>query len=255
MRRFLPTTVAALVLALAITVAATAAGERERWQDDAGDSQGVEFTRDITHTLVPTFFDKRAATFTCDDGSSFEDPLVVIAAGDGSGRDLDLKIGSDGSFSYSGPANWTKGAGTMAIQGRFAGATASGTVQWTSSRPSSDGSQTCSGSAAPAQWSAHCSEQCGGSSGGAITITTNGRPVIGQWALVDVTVNSDGAGRIAAFAHHGSRACGTFADEDGAAARKGTFGAIERLGEGQIPGSGTYVFHGKYIPDQFGHSD
>jgi hypothetical protein len=163
---------------------------------------------------------------------------------------VNLPIASDGSFSYSGPANWSKGTGTMTLQGRFSGDSASGTVQWTAQRPG------CSGSAGPAQWTAHCIEQCGGSSTGAISVAINGRAVIGQWALVDVTVKSDGAGRIVAFAHHdGLRACGTFADEDGAAAPLRRHGPVERLGEAQVPGAGTYVFHSKYIPDQFGHAD
>jgi hypothetical protein len=201
---------------------------------------------------VPTFFDARGATFTCDDGSSFDDPLVVISAGDGAGgsNEVNLAIAPDGSFSYSGAANWSKGTGTMTLQGRFSGDSASGTVRWTAKRDN------CSGSAGPAQWTAHCIEQCGGSSTGSISVAVNGRALIGQWALIDVTVQSDGAGRIAAFAHHdGSRACASFSGEDGAAAPLGRHGPVERLGEAQVPGPGTFVFHGKYIPDQFGRAD
>jgi hypothetical protein len=69
-------------------------------------------------------------------------------------------------------------------------------------------------------------------------------------------VSSDGAGRIAAFVHHnGARACGSFADEDGTAVQRGRHGPVERLGEAQVPGPGRFVFHGKYIPDQFGKAD
>jgi hypothetical protein len=217
-----------------------------------GAGQGVSLTRDITHTHVPTFFDARGATFTCDDGSSFDDPLVVISAGDGAGgsNEVNLAIAPDGSFSYNGAANWSKGSGTMTLQGRFSGDVATGTVQWTAKRDN------CSGSAGPAQWTAHCVEQCGGSSTGSISVAVNGRAVIGQWTLVDVTVNSDGAARIAAFAHHdGSRACGSFTDEEAVAVQRGRHGPVERLGEAQVPGPGRFVFHGKYIPDQFGRSD
>jgi hypothetical protein len=251
------TAIALLVVTIAALapVPGWAAGEREIWQDDTGPSQGVSFTRDITHTHVPSFYDSRPASFSCDNGQGYDDPLVVIAAGDGSGNDLNVEIASDGSFSYSGQATWSKGTGTISFQGKFTGDTASGTVQWTAVRPNTDAG-TCTGSAGPAQWTAHCAEQCGGSSSGAITVAINGRAVIGQFALVDVTVKSDGAGRIAAFVHHdGARSCGTFTTEDGAAARPHLHGAVERLGEGQVPGAGTFVLHGKYIPDQFGHAD
>lgn len=220
-----------------------------------GPDQGVSLTRSITHTEVPTFFDARGTSFSCADGTGFEDPLVIISAGDGSGADLGVKIASDGSFSYSGQATWSKGTGTISFQGRFAGDTASGTVQWTATRPDTPAG-TCTASAGPAQWTAKCVEQCGGSSGGAISVAISGRAVIGQWALVDVSVQSDGAGRIVAFAHHnGARTCGTFADEDGAAAPLHKHGPVERLGEAQVPGPGTFVFHGKYVPDQFGKRD
>ena len=253
--------IALLVVAIAATslaglgASAPAAGERESWHDVTGADQGVSFTRDITHTGIPTFFDARATSFTCEDGSSFDDPLVVISAGDGSGSDLGVKIGSDGSFSYSGQATWSQGSGTISFQGKFAGDTASGTVQWSATRPTTTNGN-CTGSAGPAQWTARCVEQCGGTSTGAISVAINGKALIGQWALVDVSVTSDGTGRIVAFAHHdGARACGTFAAEDGAAAPPHRHGAVERLGEAQVPGPGKFVFHGKYIPDQFGKAD
>ena len=61
---------------------------------------------------------------------------------------------------------------------------------------------------------------------------------------------------IVTFAHHkGSRACGTFSEEDVAAVQRGRHGPVERLGEAQVPGAGSYVFHGRYVPDQFGGRD
>jgi hypothetical protein len=96
-----------LIAALAFVVPGWAAGERESWQDDVGAFKGVAFTRDITRTHVPSFFDSRPASFTCDSGDGYDDPLVVISAGDGSGNDLGVAIGSDGSSSYNGQATWS----------------------------------------------------------------------------------------------------------------------------------------------------
>ena len=86
-----------LAAMLTLLVAAAPAGAAEEtWVDDTGGGQGVEFTRDISRTHVPRFHDMRPATFSCTDGTGYDDPLVVVSAGDAAGSDLPVAIASDG---------------------------------------------------------------------------------------------------------------------------------------------------------------